>query len=184
MAISSFSLQLLLFSFYLSCILSPTKMAQEASSSTSSKKILLRIADSDTFEIEAPIAKQMKTVQAYLEEDVEVSTIPLSNVFSKDLAKIIEYCKKEITGEVTKDFEAGFVKEMGDEEVKDLFLASNYLNVDRLFEFLSQTIANRIENKSIEYVRMYFGIDNDFTPDEEAKLREERAWAFRGVNED
>lgn len=73
---------------------------------------------------------------------------------------------------------------MGDEEVKVLFLASNYLNVDRLFAFLSQTIANRIENKSIEYVRKYFGIDNDFTPDEEAKLREERVWAFRGVNED
>jgi len=26
---------------------------------------------------------------------VEVATISLSNVFSKDLAKIIEYCKKE-----------------------------------------------------------------------------------------
>ncbi|XP_058758485.1 SKP1-like protein 14 [Vicia villosa] len=162
-------------------------MAQEASSSKSSpssKMISLTTADNVVFEIDGTIAKQMKVVQAFIEEDDGVSTIPLPNVFSKDLSLTIEFCKKDIAGEITKDFEASFVKDLDNEELKVLFLAANYLNVNRLFEFLSLTIAKRLENKSVEYAREYFGVENDFTPEEEARVREERAWTFQGLDED
>ncbi|MCI49592.1 SKP1-like protein 14-like, partial [Trifolium medium] len=53
-----------------------------------------------------------------------------------------------------------------------------------LLDFLSQVIADRIANKSVEYVRKYFGIENDFTPEDEAKLREELPWTFTGVDKD
>ncbi|MCI09346.1 SKP1-like protein 14-like [Trifolium medium] len=159
-------------------------MAQEASSSTSSKTISLKTADGEIFEIEASAAKQMKTVQRLIDDLGDDITIPLHNVFSKELPKIIEYYKKDITGEITKDFEAEFVKDLNDEEVKVLFLAANYLDANKLFEFLSQNIADRLESKSVEYVRKYFGVENDFTPEEESKLREERAWSFRGIKED
>jgi len=85
-------------------------MAKDASSpSKSSKTISLKTADGDVFEIEAAIAKPMKTVQAFIEE-VNTAIIPLPNVASKDLAMIAEYCKKDISREIAKDFEAGFVK--------------------------------------------------------------------------
>lgn len=76
------------------------------------------------------------------------------------------------------------MKKLNNEEVKELFLAANYLNIKKLLEFLSQVIADRIANKSVEYVRRYFGIENDYTPEEEAKLREELAWTFTGVDPD
>jgi len=97
---------------------------------------------------------------------------------------IVEYCKKEITGEITEDFEARFVKEIDNEELKVLLLAAYYLDMDRLYKFLCMTIVSIIENKSIEYVRNYFGTKNDFTPEEEARLREELTWAISGDNED
>ncbi|XP_050902885.1 SKP1-like protein 14 [Lathyrus oleraceus] len=159
-------------------------MAQEASSSTSSKMISLRTSDGDVFKIEVTIAKQMKVMQAFIDEYDGLSIIPLPNVSSKDLSLTVEFCKKDIAGEITKDFEASFVKDLDNEELKILFLAANYLNVNRLFEFISRIIANRLEKKSVEYAREYFGIKNDFTPEEEAKAREERAWTFKGLDED
>ncbi|XP_004488771.1 SKP1-like protein 14 [Cicer arietinum] len=150
----------------------------------SSKKISLKTADNVVFEIDPSIAKQMKTVQSFIDEDEDVKLIPLPNVLCKELPLIIQYCKKYVAGEITKEFEAEFVKEMTNEEVKVLFLAANYLNVERLFDFLSQIIANRIENKSVEYVRKFFGVESDFTPEEEAKLRRENSWTFSGVDED
>jgi S-phase kinase-associated protein 1 len=143
-------------------------MAKDASSPLkSSKTISLKTADGNMFKIEVAIAKPMKTVQAFIEE-VNTAIIPLPNVAHKDLAMIVEYCKKEISGEITEDFEPGFVKEINNEELKVLLLAAYYLDVDRLYKFLCKTIASRIENKSVEYVRNYFGIKNDFTPEEEA----------------
>jgi S-phase kinase-associated protein 1 len=144
----------------------------------------LKTVDGEIFEIQPSVAKQMKTVQGLIEELGENVTIPLENIFSKELPKIIEYCKKEITGEITKDFEAEFAKDLNDEEVKVLFLAANYLEANNVFEFLSQNIADRLESKSVEYARKFFGVTNDFTPEEESKLREERAWSFRGIKED
>ncbi|MCI06590.1 SKP1-like protein 14-like [Trifolium medium] len=122
-------------------------MAQKASSSASPKKFSLKTADGDVFEIEAAIAKQMTTVQDFIDKDENIVVIPLSNVFNKELSKIIEYCEKCVTGEITKDFEMEYVKDLSDDEVKVLGVATYHLN-------------------------------------EEAKLREELAWTFIGVEED
>ncbi|WRX28336.1 SKP1 component, partial [Theobroma cacao] len=43
---------------------------------------------------------------------------------------------------------------------------------------LPNAVADRIKNKSVEYVRRFFGIENDYTPEEEAAIRAENEWAF------
>jgi S-phase kinase-associated protein 1 len=86
--------------------------------------------------------------------------------------------------EERKAFEAEFLKEESNEGIKEMILAANYLDIKEMLEFLNQSVADRIQNKSVEYVRNFFGIDNDFSPEEEAKLREEFAWAFEDVDED
>ncbi|XP_058744602.1 SKP1-like protein 14 [Vicia villosa] len=147
--------------------------------------ISLVTADDITFTVKPAVANEMETVQSFISEaDGKITTIPLPNISSHDLPYIIEYCENSVAGKITKEFEGEFVKKLNNEEVKELFLAANYLNVKKLFEFLSQEIADRIQNKSVEYVRKYFGIESDFTVEEEAKLREERAWAFTGVDPD
>ncbi|CAL5187112.1 unnamed protein product [Lathyrus oleraceus] len=130
---------------------------------SSSATISLVSGDDIVFKVEPTIAKEMETVQSFIDEtDGKITTIPLPNISSHDLPYVIEYCEKSIAGKITKEFEAEFVKKLNNEEV----------------------IADRIANKSVEYVRRYFGIENDFTPEEEAKLREELAWTFTGVDPD
>ena len=148
--------------------------------------ISLITSDNVVFKVKSSIAKEMATVQSFVDEsDGKMTTVTLHNVSSSELPLIIEYCEKNVAGEINKAFEAEFVKNLNNEEVKDLFLAANYLDMKKLFDFTSQVIADRIANKSVEYVRKYFGIeDTEFLPGEEEKLREELAWTFTGVDKD
>jgi len=153
--------------------------------SLSETMISLITSDNVVFKVNPSIAKEMATVQTFVDGDGKITTVPLHNVSSSELPLIIEYCEKNVAGEINKAFEAEFVKNLNNEEVKDLFLAANYLDMKKLLDFTSQVIADRIANKSVEYVRKYFGIeDTEFLPGEEEKLREELAWTFTGVDKD
>ncbi|KAK7324249.1 hypothetical protein VNO77_27779 [Canavalia gladiata] len=153
--------------------------------------ITLKSSDNVTFEVEFFIAKQMQTVQSFIDDGNSAATstiIPLPNVCSTELIKIIDYCSMHYRnddvgdGDEFKEFDRQFLATMNYDELKALFAASNYLNIKDLFNFLSQSIANIIENKSVEFVRNFFGIENDYTLEEEAALREENAWAFEVEN--
>jgi S-phase kinase-associated protein 1 len=182
--------------------------------SSSSIKITLKTSDGEVFEVEEAVAMEFVTVKSFFEDDaVSQSTpMPLPNVSSFALSRVIVYCRRilEIRAklptvstasdaeageeelkeaekkvkEERKAFEAEFLKEESNEGIKELILAANYLDIKEMLEFLNQSVANRIQNKSVEYVRNFFGIENDFSAEEEAKLREEFAWAFEDVDED
>ncbi|XP_004517085.1 SKP1-like protein 14 [Cicer arietinum] len=149
-----------------------------------SSMITLVAADNSVFEVEANIAKEMKTVQSYIDEfDQNTVQIPLPNVFSNDLAMIIEYCKKHASEEESKEakeeFDVEFVKRMKSDDKLRLIQAASYLNIESLLQFLAKAIADEIKNQSVEFVRDYFHIENDFTPEEESELRKENEWAFK-----
>ncbi|XP_057452810.1 SKP1-like protein 14 [Lotus japonicus] len=160
--------------------------AEAASSSSSSKMISLKSADGDVFEVEPSIAKQMQTVQTFI-ADVDAdadAVIPLPNIYTRELSKIIDYGKQHRAA-AAKDHDAEFFKEVNDEEMMELILAAHYLNMTDLFEFLTQVMADRIQNKSVEHVRKVFRFaDSGYTAKEEAEIREKNAWAFKGVDQD
>jgi S-phase kinase-associated protein 1 len=54
-------------------------------------------------------------------------------------------------------------------------VAANYMDIPQLLELVSATLASMIKGKSTEEIRLHFGIINDFTPEEEAQMREEYA---------
>ncbi|OIT28919.1 skp1-like protein 1b [Nicotiana attenuata] len=138
----------------------------------------------------------------------DYSIIPLLNVNTRTLTKIIEYMKKHadakmnLSEEDIKNFEKmdlnekviknledikNFDKEFVNTNSKNLFevvFAANYLNIKGLFEFLCQTIADRIKNKSVKAVRKIFNVTNDFTEEEEAKVYEENKWAHEGERDE
>lgn len=161
-------------------------MAREASSNM----ISLKTADGKIFEVEPAIVKEMQSVQSFIDANptIAVTTIPLPNVFSRELAKIIEYCRKHFlfrhanngtSARDAKDFDANFAKDQSDDELKELILAANYLNIKDFLNFMGRTIAGRIQIESMEIVRKFFVM-----PEEGAKLQQENAWAFDDSDDD
>lgn len=73
------------------------------------------------------------------------------------------------------------VENLNNDELKEFLFAVHYLNMESLFEVLTQAVADRIKNKNVGYVRKYFGIESDLTPEEEAAIRLKNQWSFDGA---
>ena len=58
----------------------------------------------------------------------------------------------------------------------ELILAANYLDIKPLLDLTCATVASMIKGKTPEEIRKVFNIVNDFTPEEEAQVREENKW--------
>ncbi|XP_075474486.1 SKP1-like protein 1A [Primulina tabacum] len=153
-----------------------------SSADASKKTIMLKSSDGDTFEVEELVAMESLTIRNIIEDDCADAVIPLPNVTSKILTKVIEYCKRHVqaeseTDDVLKKFDTDFVDVDQDTQF-DLILAANYLNIRNLLDLTCQTVADMIKGKSPEEVRKLFNIINDYTPEEEEEVRKENAWAF------
>ncbi|CAN0897564.1 SKP1-like protein 14 [Linum grandiflorum] len=165
-----------------------------------SQKVILKSSDGELFEVDESLAKQMVMVKNVLEDRAENDSfsepIPLiEHVAAKDLAVILEYLNKSkaIKAKKSGGDAAAATREMGEElanklklnnEIKSVLLATNYLELKEFQDVLSQNIADRISRRPVEFVRNFFGIENDHTPEEEAKIRVENRWAFEEVKYD
>jgi len=126
-------------------------------------------------------------------EDLGTSSdvaIPLHNVTSKILDKVIEYCKHHVEHPVPKtDDKVGDKAKSEDilpwdkdfcnvdqATLFELILAANYLDIKPLLDLTCKTVANMIKGKTPEEIRKTFNIKNDFTPEEEEKVRKENEW--------
>ncbi|KAF6176094.1 hypothetical protein GIB67_000188 [Kingdonia uniflora] len=59
-----------------------------------SRMFTLKSFDGESFEIKEVVAVQSKAIECLIEDDCANNAIPLPNVASNILAKVIEYCKK------------------------------------------------------------------------------------------
>ncbi|KAI5315095.1 hypothetical protein L3X38_044271 [Prunus dulcis] len=154
---------------------------------TEKKMITLKSADGEIFEVEETVALESQTIKHMVEDDCADNAIPLPNVESHILAKVIEYCRKHVEfaandeDKVTvKEFNDDFVHEIKTDQsvLFDTILAANYLNIKSLLDLTCQTVADMVKGKTPEEIRKTFNIHNDFTPEEEAEIRRENEWAF------
>ncbi|KAK8526992.1 hypothetical protein V6N13_084860 [Hibiscus sabdariffa] len=153
------------------------------------KKIILIAADEQEFEVEEAVAMEFGTVKTYFEDNPDScdEPIPLPNVESKYLSKVIEYCGWHLDHKARKPakpppkykfhqyereedseaeaFDQEFFNTLDNEGMRQMVLAANYLDVKDLMEMMLQAVAGKIKNKSVEYVRRFFGIENDYTPE-------------------
>jgi len=58
----------------------------------------------------------------------------------------------------------------------ELILAANYLDIKSLLDLTCAKVASMLKGKAPEDIRRTFNIKNDFTPEEEAQVREENKW--------
>ncbi len=141
--------------------------------------------------VEFNITKDMATMSITIRnllDDIEDhnAAIPLPAINSKIMDKINEFCIKELAilsdqTEATrqtnlKEWHATFTN-MEPKLLNDVLMAANYLDIKTLFDCCCQKVADLVKEKSVEELREIFGIVNDFTPEEEAKIKEETAWA-------
>ena len=101
---------------------------------------------------------------------------------------LISYYKKHLkikaNNKEMEQYEQELLRNVMPQELNKLILAANYLNFKEALDFFCRTVANAIQNKSVDYVRKFFGLESDFEPGEEEKLCKEFAWSFEGVDED
>ncbi|ESQ34779.1 hypothetical protein EUTSA_v10008964mg [Eutrema salsugineum] len=160
-----------------------------------SKKIVLRSSDGESFEVDEAVAVESQTIKHMIEDDCAGNGIPLPNVNSAILSKVIEYCKKHVdaaaaasSGEKDicaptdednelKTWDAAFVN-VDQATLFDLILAANYLNITGLLDLTCKTVADMMRGKTPEQMREIFNIKNDYTKEEEEEVRRENQWAF------
>ncbi|PWZ20963.1 SKP1-like protein 1B [Zea mays] len=161
-----------------------------ASEGDNKRMITLRSSDLEEFEVEEAVAMESQTLRHMIEDDCADNGIPLPNVNSRILSKVIEYCNSHVHaaakpadsaasegGEDLKSWDAKFVK-VDQATLFDLILAANYLNIKGLLDLTCQTVADMIKGKTPEEIRKTFSIKNDFTQEEEDEIRMENQWAF------
>eukprot|EP00549_Striatella_unipunctata_P021777 CAMPEP_0118692874 /NCGR_PEP_ID=MMETSP0800-20121206/11565_1 /TAXON_ID=210618 ORGANISM="Striatella unipunctata, Strain CCMP2910" /NCGR_SAMPLE_ID=MMETSP0800 /ASSEMBLY_ACC=CAM_ASM_000638 /LENGTH=165 /DNA_ID=CAMNT_0006590987 /DNA_START=156 /DNA_END=653 /DNA_ORIENTATION=- len=148
--------------------------------------------EGDTYEVPVAVAKMSELVKSMMDEDADedVSEIPLPNVKAAVLTKVVEFCnhyinepmtdiekplKSSIMAEVVQKWYADFVHV---EQVLlfELILAANYMDIKPLLDLTCATVASMIKGKTPEEIRQTFNITNDFSPEEEAQVREENKW--------
>ncbi|KAL0744902.1 hypothetical protein Bca101_101067 [Brassica carinata] len=151
----------------------------------STKKIVLKSSDGESFEVDEAVARESQTLAHMVERRLHRER--------KILAKVIEYCKKHVDAAAAKTEGAVDGAASSDDDLKawdtefmkidqatlfELILAANYLNIKNLLDLTCQTVADMIKGKTPEEIRTTFNIKNDFSPEEEEEVRRENQWAF------
>ncbi|KAG0045555.1 hypothetical protein BGZ83_009249 [Gryganskiella cystojenkinii] len=154
--------------------------------------ITLTSLDNQEFKVDKEVAERSILIKNMIEDVGESDApIPLPNVSSAVLAKVIEYCEHHRNDPVqvqdetddprkrSNDIEEWDMKFMQVEQemLFEIILAANYLDIKPLLDVGCKTVANIIKGKTPEEIRKAFNIVNDFTPEEEAQIKKENEWA-------
>lgn len=161
--------------------------------------ISLVSSSGEAFQTETYHCMHCKTLANFIEEDESVDCIPLPNVTSILLTKILEFfdarleyarqiaCSPTLVNEdvlseqqmaLLRAHSMMYLDYNSNETVIDLLVAANYLNCGVLMDLLATIIASRISGKSRDEMREILGIENDFTEEEEAQILADHAWCF------
>ena len=130
-------------------------------------------------------------INGMIEDDWDMEEpLPIAQVNKAVMLKILTFCKhvRECgqepvieqplpSNDLTKHVEAWYaeyiIQDVDQALLFDLALAANYLNIKPLLKLASARIAALIKGKPIEEIRAFFKMENDFTPEEEERVREE-----------
>ncbi|PIA16717.1 E3 ubiquitin ligase SCF complex, Skp subunit [Coemansia reversa NRRL 1564] len=154
--------------------------------------VTLQSSDKRDFQVSMEVAKQSVLIKNLIDDLGETEdAIPLPNVTSKVLEKVIEYCEHhKHDPPVIKDEYDDLPKRSDDispwdeqymkidqEMLFEILLASNYMDIKPLLDLGCKTVANMIRGKSAEEIRKMFNIVDDFTPEEKEQIKKENEWA-------
>merc|ERR1712032_1013520 len=156
-----------------------------------SELLKLKSSHGEIFEVEPEVACMSTLIKNMVDDSGTDEEIPLPNVKTAILSKVIDYCKyhkDKPPEEIQKPLKSTNLMECGvsewdseyvnieQEVLFELILAANYLDIKSLLDLTCAKVASMIKGKNTEEIRKQFNIVNDFTPEEEAQVREENRW--------
>ena len=127
-------------------------------------KVTLISQDKILFELEFKFAKNSETIKNLVEDSGAEVSIPLNEVNGFILKYIVNHLKGEEFPEVNT------------QTLFDIILAANYLDIKDLLEITCQKVADMIRGKTPSEIRKIFGVENDFTPEEEEEIKKQNEW--------
>ncbi|TDL19344.1 E3 ubiquitin ligase SCF complex, Skp subunit [Rickenella mellea] len=153
--------------------------------------VLLELSDDVQFDVDKDIASCSVVLRNMLEDvgDVPDHTIPIHGISASTMTKVLEYCKhhRNDPPETEDEFDKKGIESLGEWDREfvnvepdilfDILLAANYLDIRRLLDIGCITVAEMIRGKTTTELRSIFNIVNDFSAQEEARIRKENAWA-------
>ncbi|KAJ0972124.1 hypothetical protein J5N97_020083 [Dioscorea zingiberensis] len=161
--------------------------------------VILSSGDGAEFTVPFSVAKQSAVIAGIVNETEDgtadqkrVVKVPCELVSGQVLELMVRYWKEhsddqkgggsdsstaELKKKKLKAWDKEFVK-LENKLMFELVKGSHYLESIELMDLLCQTLADTIKDMSVEAVREFFDIQGDFTPEEEAKIKEDIKWVF------
>lgn len=137
------------------------------------------------------IREMSKNIKNVVDVDDIMAPVPIITNL-KVLEKIVEFCEHYVNSEKmthiekplksskmsenVQDWYANFVDEMETSMLLDVILAANFMDIQSLLDLTCAKVASIIKGHTPDEIRQKFGIVNDFTPEEEEKIKNENKW--------
>jgi S-phase kinase-associated protein 1 len=160
--------------------------------------ITLKSSDGKVHRASVAAAQLSVILSGMIEEvvtDDEVVIVPL--VDGPTLVTVLEYCTKHAevaaaargtsavafatASKALEAWDRDFLDRLTMDALHDLFVASNFLEIQGLLNAIAQKAADVIKGKTTEQIRDAFNIVNDLTPEQEAtaaELRRKYTWDY------
>jgi S-phase kinase-associated protein 1 len=112
---------------------------------------------------------------------IEVSDNCLTKVFEwmtrwKDMSKVAEDdADKPI---IFTDWDEEFFCNIDSHMLYEILVTANYLEIKLLYDMACQKVVDMIRGRTTEEISQILDIQNYFTPEQEAAIRQETAWAY------
>ena len=159
-------------------------------------KVVL-VCEGEKLNVDLEVVNKSTILRNMIEDTGKDGDIPIPNIQLHILRKVIEFCehykttnpkeiKKPLVSNVltqnnVDEWDANFITMEKVDDTIDLVIAANFLDIESLVALGCAKIATFIKGKDVEQIREVFNIQNDFTPQEEANLREENKWAEEAI---
>ena len=147
------------------------------------------VCDNEKIDIDQEVANKSPVLKSMIEDTGKEGDIVIPNIKAPILRKVIEYCthyrnskpkdikkpllRRNLVENGVDQWDANFINLDQTEELIDLVVAANFLDIESLLDLGCAKIAVMIKDKSVEEIREFLDIDNDFTAEEEKRVNEE-----------
>ncbi|CAG9332644.1 unnamed protein product [Blepharisma stoltei] len=162
--------------------------------SSDGPQITLVAKDSVKVKVSVEFRNISHLIKSILEDSSPNEEISVEFIQEPVLAKIIEFAEHHhyrppaspkcpltsniLSDALSDDWDINFVKNLTREQLIDLIQAARYLDVKSLLDICIATLAASFKGKEIDDINREFNIIEDFTFEEEEKLKNDFPWVM------